>query len=648
MFIRAKLLLLFFAVIIVFTGVTFFIQYSWTEISQLQAASRDSALTLYKWEAMMLSLRKMHGDSGLKATYETEWSPMYDQFIMAIQDMASNKYLSHYAVMKEKQENLESLWAYLEPTIAFVDNFIGDPENAKLISDAEVKALVLLAEASNAVTRGYFIQAMNFSSKMDTMISASTAFESLLLEMPRLIDELIVSIRFKQEIMTYAIMGIVMLGTVMMVLGFAARLSRRLKEVERAMSSIADQDLTVKIKKTARDETGLLTDHVNTVMEQLKAIVGDIKTSVIEGQNLREEMGASTTQSSSAMTEITANLKNMERQFDSLDQVVNEVFQALERINGKLENQVGGVEKQSAAVSESSAAVEEMMASIENVSRVAGERARMVEGLIQATTQGSGQLQDMSKAIQQVSKDIEELVEIIEIIDNIADQTNLLSMNAAIESAHAGEAGKGFGVVADEIRKLADSTGENAQIVTKSLKNITERIKSVNESSRVSLNQFSHIEKEVENTSQSLVEISRSMDEISGGTKEILSGTGEVRDVTLEILGEIKDLQEESTGITNNMGSLQQLSSTVLNGIKEINVGSRDVINAMGNLQDVSERNRRNMELLRDKVDRFRMEEDQDPTETVEPVEVGQEEEVLDYLSPSEGVVESEETLQGE
>ncbi|MBN2625226.1 MAG: methyl-accepting chemotaxis protein [Spirochaetales bacterium] len=604
-----KLLLLFFAVILIFAGVTYFIQTTQTEMGELQAASRDAALTLYKWESMMLSLRKMHGETGFQNTYETEWVPMYQAFSEGIDSMVNNSSLARFDVMKEKQDNLQSLWDYLNPTISFIDQFVHDTSNAKLIEDTTVKPLVVLAQASNAVGRGYFINAINFNSSMDSLISSSSAFESLLLNMPKEIDQLLRELRYKQKLLTYAIIAIVIVGTIIMVLSFAGRLSRRLKGVERIMSSIADQDLTVTVLSTAKDETGLLTDHANRVMEQLKTILGDIKTSVVEGQRLREEMGASSTQSSSAMTEITANLANMERQFDSLDKVVNEVFMALERINGKLENQVHGVERQSSAVSESSAAVEEMMASIENVSRVASERARMVEGLIQATNQGSNQLKETSKAVHQVTADIEELMEIIAIIDSIADQTNLLSMNAAIESAHAGEAGKGFGVVADEIRKLADSTGENAQIVAQSLKNITDRIGEVNNSSRVSLDQFSHIETEVESTSRSLVEISHSMDELSGGTREVLSGTEEVRDVTLTMLEEIRSLQEESSGITENMGNMQQLSSSVLNGIKEINVGSRDVINAMANLQDVGERNRENMELLRNKVDRFKMEE---------------------------------------
>lgn len=628
MFIRAKLLLLFFVVIFVFLFTILMVQMTMNDMNQLQSVGREAALTLFKWNHLILSLREMNSEPGLASIYETSWVPRYEAFTTALDHLLENQVLKEYDGLAEKQDNLSSLWEYLVPSMSFVDEFIADPDNSTLLEDADTTSLIKLGDATKSVNRGYFIAVMNFNTKLTTLVAASASFETLLLDMPQLIDEEIKTISRSNQVRVIMVISISILAVVLIVLWFSSGLAKRLKSVEQAMSSMAEQDLTVMIQVKSKDETGLLASHANRVMEQLKMIVSDIKASVAEGQSLREEMGASTTESSAAMTQITANLENMERQFNSLDKVVNDVFKAVERINEKLQSQVGGVERQSSAVAQSSSAIEEMMASIENVSRVASERAGQVQELIKATGDGSAQVQETNGAINQVSSDIEELVEIIEIIDNIADQTNLLSMNAAIESAHAGEAGKGFGVVADEIRKLADSTGENAQIVAKSLKSITTRIKEANLSSQNSLKHFGHIEKEVENTSQALMEISRSMDEVSGGTREVLSGTGEVREVTVEILDEVKELQSEASGINENMTNLQQLSTTVLNGIREINQGSKEVIHAMADLQDVGDRNRDNMESLREKVDKFKVDDtlqegEADDADQVEPIDEG-------------------------
>jgi methyl-accepting chemotaxis protein len=117
-----------------------------------------------------------------------------------------------------------------------------------------------------------------------------------------------------------------------------------------------------------------------------------------------------------------------------------------------------------------------------------------VTKLIQTSEVGRTGLQEVSSDIQEIVRESEGLLEINGVMENIASQTNLLSMNAAIEAAHAGEAGKGFAVVADEIRKLAESSTEQSKTISAILSKIKESIDKIMTSTNEVLQNFDVIE----------------------------------------------------------------------------------------------------------------------------------------------------------
>jgi methyl-accepting chemotaxis protein len=152
-------------------------------------------------------------------------------------------------------------------------------------------------------------------------------------------------------------------------------------------------------------------------------------------------------------------------------------------------------------------------------------------------------------------------LEINAVMQNIASQTNLLSMNAAIEAAHAGEAGKGFAVVADEIRKLAESSGEQSKTISTVLKKIKDSIDKITKSTGSVLNKFEAIDSGVKTVSEQEENIRSAMEEQGAGSKQMLEGSKQV-------IQESRNLEMATQEITNGMNEMAA-------GADQINVGGK-------------------------------------------------------------------------
>ena len=137
-------------------------------------------------------------------------------------------------------------------------------------------------------------------------------------------------------------------------------------------------------------------------------------------------------------------------------------------------------------------------------------------------------------------------------MQNIASQTNLLSMNAAIEAAHAGEAGKGFAVVADEIRKLAESSSEQSKIISAVLKKIKTSIDAITHSTEDVLKKFDAIDEGVRTVAQQDKTILNAMDEQGQGSKQILQAMSRLNELTQGVKKEAHQMVKNSREAMQN------------------------------------------------------------------------------------------------
>ena len=221
---------------------------------------------------------------------------------------------------------------------------------------------------------------------------------------------------------------------------------------------------------------------------------------------------------------------------------LREHYRQMERervIHGKLQAMLGQfndqVNEQSASVSASSAATEQMVANVRSVTETLAKNAQNVRNLEESSLAGHSSLTEVVTDIQGIASESESLLEINSVMQNIASQTNLLSMNAAIEAAHAGESGRGFAVVADEIRKLAESSSRQSKTIGGVLKGIKGSIDKITKSTDVVLGKFDAIENGVKTVAEQEGSILNAMEEQGQGSKQILQAVGNVNEVTNKV-----------------------------------------------------------------------------------------------------------------
>src|SRR5208337_4923453 len=228
-----------------------------------------------------------------------------------------------------------------------------------------------------------------------------------------------------------------------------------------------------------------------------------------------EETGA-------AVIEINANIGNARGQLDGQSSAVREVIEAIQALTTGVDTLSDMIQRQSAGVSQSSASVEEMIANIESVAANVEGASKGAELLATKGSEGKARIDEVSETVDAIVHYSENLSEAARLITEIADRTNLLAMNAAIEAAHAGEAGKGFSVVADEIRNLAETSSEQSHTIGAELAQVRKGIEEIVASSRDTAASFSRVMQKLADTDRIVQEVKNAMAEQKEGSSQVL------------------------------------------------------------------------------------------------------------------------------
>jgi methyl-accepting chemotaxis protein len=382
---------------------------------------------------------------------------------------------------------------------------------------------------------------------------------------------------------------------------------RPIKQTSLILNTFAKGDLTQNIAVKGHDEFAYMSQTLSQAQEGIKNLIIDINKEANRLSDIGNNLSSNMTETAAAIDEINGNIQDIKGRVNNQSASVTETNATMEQVITSINKLNGHVENQSSNVSHASSAIEKMVASINSVTQTLVKNNENVKALQDASESGRTGLQEVAADIKEIARESEGLLEINAVMENIASQTNLLSMNAAIEAAHAGEAGKGFAVVAEEIRKLAENSSEQSKTIVTVLKKISESINKITKSTENVLNRFEAIDSGVRTVAEQEEIVRNAMEEQGQGSKQVLDGVGNVNEITRQVKNSSGEMLEGSKEVMNESQNLEKVTQEITIGMNEMASGAEQVNIAINHVHEISNRNRKGITTLIREVSRFKI-----------------------------------------
>ena len=314
---------------------------------------------------------------------------------------------------------------------------------------------------------------------------------------------------------------------------------------------------------------------------------------------LKHTVIAGSSESATALNQVTSSIGSIKQQLEALDRGIAGSASAIRTVAGRMNCLSGGIEQQTDAIRHSSASITQLNASIRSVEHTATERTQDTERLRTTVQNGGERIAATNDTVRAIAGKIDEILQVNETINSISSQINLLSMNAAIESAHAGEAGRGFAVVAEQIRALAQSTSENAKRIGRSLQAVTGQIREALQSSDSSHQAYESLSRDADSLAGAMSRIAAGIRELALAGNEVARSSIDVERISGEIHDGSQAASRRSNEISGAVQRIRNLSLRLVQGVNRIDNGTRAILDSLEAVRGAAGESTQRIEELR-------------------------------------------------
>lgn len=382
------------------------------------------------------------------------------------------------------------------------------------------------------------------------------------------------------------------------------RMVSYLREMATVADSIAAGDLRVQVApRSAGDTFGTA---FRTMAENLRSLISSVTESATELASSADQISTSaeqmsqgarsqnraTEETSSTMVEMASQISSVAKSTQALATNVDETSASIQEIGGSIEQGAEKAQNLLSAVEKTAGTIQQMTSSIKSIA----EKVRVVDEVSKAASKAAMDGgSSLSEVITGIGTSGEDIGKIVRIIEEIADQTNLLALNAAIEAAHAGEAGKGFGVVAEEVKRLAERSVNS----TREISSFVEKMQSDTQSAVEMTGQIlKQIIDSVTRTSELVGEVSEAIQEQSSGAAQILDTSNHMQLITEHLASAAQEQAAGANEMLKAVESMNSMTQQVADATDEQMRGGDLVVKSVENIAMVAQENLASTEQL--------------------------------------------------